>query len=535
MNNKKSISIFLIVGIIAAGIYFFWMETSPALSSPDLANSQNSPVIESVASLSGSGISPEQSQLPTVTKSDCFALFSDNQTPDLLHQQQNHHLIAFFRQLEEKGYERNQLEQIGDVAELNKNTVSAALMGRDIQEHNDIYHEVLLPDNYDSMVHMPSDQRDTFDKLLDKNDYAGLIDAFERKQINPAHLRIGSSVLAEAINKNPQITINEIQSLLDAGVAIHLEAIVEATRSASAEVITYLAERYQGNLNSTWQIDDIDSNLTMVAASVFRDDLFYYFFNKGIPPYVANEYSMATFFDVMPEPVTGDQRQRALIYVEDAFKNGARMTQVSSLERLKRWLPDNIQRDYAVSLTPLIDVPVEHLELGQQLKAELDGFRKKIDSTKKTEQACVKQHKYTVEQYLEELLKGNPNSARVSLATKKLVMEHIDSLFKNEWKRMAATQLAEVVPEAILLANRQSQEANKAMINATFDKQWDKALTLCTTHPRTDLRPNLCSSLLNSYAGDENATWEFMEKILPHVDELSPYVITGLATKIVLI
>ena len=526
MNNKTVSWMCVIVVILITGVY---LSRSGVIAS-QLVNSglevlQKTPSQQNAKNETQIEIKSDQE--PKVERKDCFAQFNNNQTPELLLQQKNNHLIIFFRELQSKNYDFWQQEVIADVAGLNKDEAFSATTGSQSKPQDSKSHEVLLADNYDQQTDLPSDQRDLFDALVEKGDMPGLADAFHNKTLNPTGIRFGDSLLAKVIAHNPQITVSQIQSLLAAGAEIHLDTIVAAVKLASSEVVIFLAENYKQNLERHWQINGMDTNLTMASAAAFRDDLFFYFINKGISPYVDTGYEYSMLFDVMPEPVTEEQKKRALNYVVDALKHNARSTRLSSIERLKRWLPEEIQQNYHSTLVPAIEIPADLMELGARLKSELAHLQAQIIAAQNLSSACQRQHGYRAETYLEELLQGKADSTSLSLATKSLLAKHVDDLIKKEWQKAAEAELKKIDPAA-LRNLEENKQAHKKLFNQIMDKQWERALALCSTHPRQDLREGLCAQLLHSYVGDEKANWEFIEKILPNINKLSSSLITPL-------
>lgn len=529
MNYKNLLKAIPFIGIVGVAIYFtFASETTMPPTTGEASATEKTTVTVATNESPSTEVNTAGKNLPEVTKADCFALFNNNQTAELLRQQQNQLLISTLRELQLKGYNQAQLDTVGDVAGLNQNEVFAALQGNDIAEQNNIYAEVLLPDNYENQIDMPSESRKQFDGLLDKKDYAGMAAAFNNQAINPRQVNIGRSLLALIIANDPKISVNEVQSLLNAGAEIHLESIAAAVKTASSEVVTLLAEKYPGKLDTIWQVNSINTNLAMASGAAFRDDLFFYFLSKGLTAYAESGFERSTLFDVLPVPKTDEQRQRALIYVGEALKYKLPIVNYSSLERLKSWLPKDIQQTYQDSLITFEPVPAELIELGKKIQHEIQQFPAKIAQAKATEQACKKQLGYTTESYLKEFLEANPNSATLSLATKKLLSKHIDLQVKGQWRELSKKAIQEVDPVKVQHIE-ETTTAYQTIQGKAFDKQWDEGLALCSNHPKANLRSNLCSQLLNSYSHDENASWEFIEKLLPHVDKLSPYLISGLS------
>lgn len=527
MNNKRFIWLCAIAVILIAGIYFSGSdEKVPQSDHAAIAVVQDIPSPQ--AAKHEAQIAAKSDQALNVDRKDCFAQFNNNQTPDLLLQQKNNHLIIFFRELKAKSYDLSQQHVIADVAGLNKKEAFAASTGRQVKTQDTKPHEVLLADNYDQQTELPSDQRDLFDALSEKGDMSGIADAFRNKALNPTNIHFGSSLVGQLILRNPHINVDQIQSLRAAGAEIHLETIATAVKFASSEVVIFLAENYQQDLASQWRINDIPTNLAMASAAAFRDDLFFYFINKGIKPYVDNGYEYSMLFDVMPEPVTEQQKQRALIYVVDALKHNARSTRLSSIERLKRWLPEDIQQSYHSTLMPAIEIPAELMALGTRLKGELEQMQAQIAAAQRLASACQHQHNYRVENYLEELLQGNADSKNLSLATKNLLSKHFDEQMKKGWQKAAEEQAKKTDPAEVRNLE-ESKQVNQKLFNQIMDKQWDKALAICSTQPRQDLRNGLCSQLLHSYVSDEKANWAFVEKILPHVTKMDSGLLTALA------
>jgi hypothetical protein len=531
MNYKNLLKAIPLIGIVGVAIYFtFASETTMSPTTGDASATEKTTITVAANESPSTEVNTAGKNLPKVTKADCFALFNNNQTAELLRQQQNQLLISTLRELQLKGYDQTQLDTVGDVAGLNQNEVFAALQGHDIAEQNDIYDEVLLPDNYENQINMPSEARRQFDKLLDKKDYAGMANAFNSQAINPRQVNIGRSLLALIIANDPKISVSEVQSLLNAGTEIHLEAIAAAVKSSSNEVVTLLAEKYPGKLDTIWQVNSMNTNLAMASGSVFRDDLFFYFLGKGVHAYADNGFESSTLFDVMPAPKTDTQKQRALIYVSEALKYKLPINNYSSLERLKSWLPLDVQQTFQDSLITSEPISAELIERGKNLQFETQQFPAKIAQAKATEQACEKQLGYTTESYLKEFLEANPNSATLSLATKKLLSKHIGLQVKGQWSELAKKAMQAVDPVKVRHIE-ETTTAYQAIQGKAFDKQWDEGLALCSNYPNANLRSDLCSQLLNSYAHEENATWEFIEKLLPHVDQLSPYLISGLSIR----
>lgn len=526
MNNKTFIRIAAVAVILIVGIYFSGSgEIAPQSNNSALTTSQVTPSPQ--AAEHETQIDVKSDQELKVDRKDCFAQFNNNQTPDLLLQQKNNHLIMFFRELEAKSYELSQREVIADIAGLNKEDAFAASTGNQVKTQDAKPHEVLLADNYNEQMELPSDQRDLFDALSEKEDLSGIADALRNKTLNPTSVRFGDSLVGQVIVRNPQINVDQLQSLLAAGAEIHLETIATAVKFASSEVVIFLAENYKQDLARQWWINGMPTNLTMASAAAFRDDLFFYFMSKGINPYIDNGYEYSMLFDVMPEPVTEQQKQRALIYVVDALKHNARSTRLSTVERLKRWLPEDIQQNYRSTLTPAIEIPAELMALGNRLKSELELMQTQIAAAQRLATACQHQHNYRVENYLEELLQGNADSKNLSLTTKNLLAGHFNDLMKKEWEKAAEAQLAKTDPAA-LRNLEESKQVNQKLFNQIMDKQWGKALAICSTHPRQDLRSGLCAQLLHSYVSDEKANWAFIEKILPHIDRLDSSLLTPL-------
>lgn len=531
MNYKNLFKAAPIIGILGIAIYFTLASETIILPTAEEASIKEQTTVTPAGSESSSTqTNTTEKKHSKVTKADCFALFNNNQTADLLRQQQNQLLITALRELQLKGYDQVQLDTIGDVAGLNQNEVFAALQGHDIKEHNDIYKEVLLPDNYENQIDMPSESRKQFNRLLDKKDYAGMATAFNRQTINPRQVNIGRSILALIISNDPKISVSEVQSLLDTGVEIHLESIAAAVKAASSEVVTLLAEKYPGKLDTTWQVNSMNTNLTIASGSAFRDDLFFYFLGKGVHAYANDGLESSSLFDVMPAPKTDDQKQRALLYVSEALKYKLPINNYSSLKRLKSWLPVDVQQTFQDSLMTFEPIPTELIELGEKLQNDVQQFPAKIALAKTIEQACKKQLGYTTESYLKEFLETNPNSATLSLTTKKLLSQHIDLQVKNHWRNLATRVTQEIDPVKVQHIE-EATTANQAIQDKAFDKQWDEGLALCSNYPKANMRSDLCSQLLNSYVHEESATWEFIEKLLPHVDQLSPYLISGLSIR----
>jgi hypothetical protein len=518
MNKRTFFSSLLVITLVVAGVYLALVTTSKSQSVNNKNESaEPASIADEVANLPVDTYSKTE---PAVDRAECFTQFNHNQTPDLLLQAKSNYIIAFLRHLSSQGYSHLQVNYIGDIAGLNNTEISLATSGQQMGEQDQTLNEILLADNFQKQTEMPSDHRNKFDGLLAQKNYQGLIEAFNQQAIDPTHIRFGDSLLSLIIEKDHQISVAQVEPLLAAGMEIHMDAIVAATKWGSADIAKYFADSYSGNLKNTWQFNGMSTNLTMTAAAHFRDDLFFYFADKGIDAYVDNGYEYSMLFDVMPEPVTDDEKQRALRYVTDALQHNARTLRVSSIARLKQWLPENIQQEYHALLVPAFDVPLEIMESGERLKDEITLFNAKIQAAKQLQSACVKQHNYEVGSYLEELLQGNPNSATMTLATKALLTKHVDELVKKEWQKAAANQSAQTeVNTANTLDAQERFAAITAIHNATMDKQWDKALALCSTHPRVDLRQFLCSDLLSSYAHEELANWSFMERVLPHVGE----------------
>lgn len=451
---------------------------------------------------------------PVVSADDCYEKFKAGYTAENLLERKEHYLIGFFNSLDAHNYHSLHVNTIGDIAGLNQQEILAARTGISYSEIAQFPNEVLLADDYSSKSLLPHTQRSLFNDLMTDEDYPGLAQAFYEQRLDAKSTLSGKSLLAEVIAKNPHISQADIESLIDAGAEISLDAIVQATRSSDSALVKFLAENYPKKIDQSWTLDNTNINLAMTAATAFRDDLYFYFVDKGVRPFINDYYEYSSLIDVMPEPTTEDQKKRALATIEHALKNGARASRHSSAERLKKWLPVDLQHAYRVALSLTDNTHQTLTDLGNQLKTSLAQMQRAIHRAQQLESACKEQHNFTADTYAERLLETDIDTATLPLITKKLLTQHIE----NEKNKRLDAQIDQALANATDEQKQQGLEIEKAfgeLYDKVMDKQWDQALAQCT-HADEKSRPLLCTQLLHRYVGQKNVDWEYIEQLLPY-------------------
>jgi len=525
MNNKKRVGTVLLAGLVASAGYFFLREKTPSVP--------ESTAIHEFAETTPTGtlLDPTNngntSTHAEISKKDCVTLFDSNQTPDRLTHQKQQHLIIQLRRFAAQ-YSEFEAGVIADIAGLSKKQLQNALFGFNLEFDSDHGKSHILADNYEQHKNLGIEQMQLFDQLLAKKSPAPLIDALNTGKIHAEKLHVGRSMLSMVLKNNPAISPTEIQSLLDVGLTIHLQALVAAVESNNTEAAKFLTEKYQGKLDTTWSVDGMSVNLTMMAAATFNDELFFYFFERGVSAYTGDSTDYTLMFDVMPEPVTEAQKRRALPYVTDALRHNARSIRLSTVERLKKWLPDDVQQAYRSELTTSWEIPENLIQQGKTLQAEIHDFQARIDSAKATESACQQSYNYDALAYLEELLKKDIDSSELSLATKSLLTEKQRALAQRTLDK--ASVISAQKPTTVQEQQWQDYLSQQLkLFDVVLEKNWEAAGVLCSTNANPEYRSMLCNHVLSRYFDSDQIEWEFAEKILMSMERWDASLITPLA------
>jgi hypothetical protein len=466
-----------------------------------------------------------------VSRKLCEDLYGNNQTPEELLTAKKYSLNAFFRKLDGMGEDGGSLNVIGNVAGLSFDDVNKAVSGLNHSEFlSTLSKRLILPDDYKSRPELSGEDRRYLEKVFASKNDKDLIFAIQQGKIDPASMQFGSPLLELAIKANPQIPREQLRSLIEAGLQVDLQTIATAIDlNLPIEQIEVLTEAYSKPLSEVWIEDDQPMNLALLSAKKLNPGLFHYFNNqKQIDPYAQNFAGLITLLDVIPAPINDSEKDLAVRFVKSGLAFGLKPVNYSTTKRLNAFLPDDLKRQYSDQLKSWVQPTEEQLKHAADLQQQLNEFDQQILAAKELQQKCLADHQYSLETYVDDLVRSKSKSENLSLATKKRIVGFLDeteqSFYQNPQK--FATQLKEKgvtlnikKPSSDLVALRTK------LTDLIMDEQWDEALLLSQQFPDKEG----VNTVLSSYLWKEYASWEKIEVLINQGAELQPFMVRSLA------
>lgn len=468
-----------------------------------------------------------------VSRNECEALYKKNQTQEDLQVARKYRLNAFFRGLELKGETRVGLDIIGNVAGLSFDEVSKAVSGLNHSEFlSNLPKRIIMSDDYKSRPKLSGDNRRYLEKILASNDDKDLIFSLQQKKIDPASMQYGSPILELVIKANPQISMRQLHGLIEAGMPVDLQTITTAIDlNLPIEQIKVLTEAYPKPLSEVWMEDDQPMNLALLAAKKLNGDLFHFFNNqKQINAYAQNYAGLNTLLDVIPVPLNESDEKLAIMFARGGLKFGLKPVNYSTTKNLNAFLPEELKKQYADQLKSWMQPTEEQLKYAADLQQQLNEFDQKIISAKELQLHCLADHQYSLETYLDDLVRNKLKSENISLATKKRILKFLDETQRNFYRdpQKYAAQLTEkgitlnlIPPSSDLVALRSK------LSDLMIDEKWDEAVLLSQQFPNKEG----LNAILASYLWKDNPEWTKIESLINQGAELQPYMLMTLARK----
>jgi hypothetical protein len=181
---------------------------------------------------------------------------------------------------------------------------------------------------------------------MTSRNYDSIAAMIDSKQITDQSILGGYSILTRLLDDNPAMDLAVVEQILQAGLNANFsDLVVMSAKQAPLELIDLLARYNKDPVNQSWFHHYRQNTLSMLAAQELNVALFDYWLATGVP-LMTDEFDY-TAVDVLPAPTNQKQLQSAIhIFGEIAIRN-ILPYKVDTLDKIKRWLPQDIQQQYS--------------------------------------------------------------------------------------------------------------------------------------------------------------------------------------------
>ncbi|MCJ8271515.1 MAG: hypothetical protein MJK04_19215, partial [Psychrosphaera sp.] len=243
-------------------------------------------------------------------------------------------------------------------------------------------HYDLLPVNGKPKI-LKGTSKQQFIGYMSSRNYQPIAAMVASGQITENTIIGGSSILTRLLDDNPNIDLTVVEQLLQAGLTANFSDLVVMTQKQAPLALVDLLTRYNKDpVSQSWYHHYRQNTLSMLAAQGLNTALFDYWLAIDVP-LMTGEFDY-TAVDVLPVPANKQQLQSAIHIFGEIANRQILPYKVDTLDIIKRWLPQDIQQQYAgyfEAHEAAIMVSIDALsEIEQNNRQHMEAFFGQINS-----------------------------------------------------------------------------------------------------------------------------------------------------------
>lgn len=519
------IALSFIVALAGAALYFYLTKQPVHRSSLDLAIDAmfKSPTATQPSSSINSTKKANQVFANPISLQQCSELFSKNNS---LQQVEARKRLEIAKAVADLKSGRTSFYMIGilaDLSGLKKAELEAAISRsggyyRDGASGNGIFS---LRDRGEERISLNEDEKRIIRQVEKTKNYSEVEKAVRDKVINPNATIGAKSLLANFIDNNKAISLEQLDGLLKSGLPVKPDSLAFGIASGlSLDHIKLLVESNPENVKATWLDDTTASNAMITSAKYLRNDLYEYFSAQGGATSANNRaFGGQTVLDALPKPKNEQELQSVESIARLALEQNTRATLHGTKERLDGVLSTDIAQQYATQLVPEQPLDPQIKAKAEQLKTIVLNSDESILLIKRDIERCSEQHEYTIDTYFTELTRSGLASSDMSLESKTEYFKYLQRELKKHPELNVDPALRSVIEG---MKNYPNREELKAVFSGYMEllksKNWSGAVAAADDMKTKNLVPGMerlgYGYLINAYLKESNPDPQFVRQLL---------------------
>ncbi|MEW6991400.1 hypothetical protein AADZ91_11990 [Colwelliaceae bacterium 6441] len=347
---------------------------------------------------------------------------------------------------------------------------------------------------------------DYYSAMVSKN-YTYIIDQANQKLLSRQSIFGGISILTHTILYSQQagkiIDTVQVEQLMNAGLKPRFADLVALTRENIPLPLLEVVNAYTTeNIKQSWYHHYRENTLTMLAANNLNLQHFQYWISQGVPTSTSEvDYSA---MDMLKTRVSSQELPQATQIFIDLATQGVKPYDVNTLKTIKKWLPPQVQQEFADYFSEHSKVELSDIEskLSQDMLVRLSQTNKALSDLKEELQHCSK----------------SPLT-EVNSITSKLDVKSYAPVIPEATKQNTDEAMQEI-----------AQNFTSALFSATTNNDWTNFLA-ATDELINDSGTSEMLDIALIQAIQNNAPFIIIQNLIQRGAVLSPHTITVLTIK----